>query len=98
MSTNEACWLPCKKAYPYTVEPAPMPEIGEKQVLVRVRTVAINPADWVSEMNEEFQTSSIPDFTNVDFTVAEPRPSIYEPPKKIKLCYAQELTSWSNGF
>lgn len=45
-TTNKAAWLRTKQSYPYTVDGAPMPTAEPDQVVVRVRAVAINPADY----------------------------------------------------
>lgn len=47
MPVNQAAWLPTKMANPYVIDKAPMPTLSNQQVLVRVRAVAINPAEVV---------------------------------------------------
>lgn len=47
METNRAAWLPFKKAKPFEIADAPMPVPSADQIVIRVRYVAINPADAV---------------------------------------------------
>ncbi len=46
MSTNQAAWLPAKRAA-LKVGDAPFPQAGDHQIVVRVAAVAINPIDWI---------------------------------------------------
>ena len=43
---NKAAWLSEKKAHPFKVDDAPIPELRDREVLIRVRAVAINPCDY----------------------------------------------------
>ena len=47
MSQNRAAWLPVKMAKPFKIDEAPMPSPEPDQVVIRVRAVAMNPADAV---------------------------------------------------
>ena len=42
---NKAAWYTASKAHPFKVSDAPMPEPGPNQVVIKNRTVAMNPAD-----------------------------------------------------
>ena len=46
MPTNEAVWLPAKKAA-LNVASAPFPQPGARQIVVRAKAVSINPIDWI---------------------------------------------------
>ena len=65
-TSNQACWLLHKQAYPYTVDEAPMPTLGDKQVLVRVRAVAINPADWVRPIISALRFAAFQNIARID--------------------------------
>ncbi|ETS73015.1 hypothetical protein PFICI_15190 [Pestalotiopsis fici W106-1] len=43
---NRSAILPHPKAYPMVIETSPIPAPTDSEVLIRVRAVAINPADW----------------------------------------------------
>ncbi|KAJ5733694.1 Polyketide synthase enoylreductase [Penicillium malachiteum] len=45
--TNQAAWIPAKKALPFKVGDAPYTRPGPGQVVVKNKAVAINPFDWV---------------------------------------------------
>lgn len=49
MPTNTAAWIPAKHAR-LQVGPAPYPTPGAEQVVVRTRAVAINPLDWIIQV------------------------------------------------
>lgn len=44
-SQNQAAWLTAVKAYPLQVGPAPMPIPEGKEVVIKVYSAALNPAD-----------------------------------------------------
>ena len=46
MPPNQALWLPAKGAAP-KVGPAPIPEPGQGNIVVRATAVAVNPIDWI---------------------------------------------------
>ena len=46
MPTNEAAWMVAKNR-PLQVKPAPYPEPGPGEIVVRNRAVAVNPVDWM---------------------------------------------------
>ncbi|KAJ3540960.1 hypothetical protein NM208_g4822 [Fusarium decemcellulare] len=43
---NRSAVLPHVKAHPMTITTSPIPEPTDSEVLIRVRAVAMNPADW----------------------------------------------------
>ena len=45
MPTNHAAWLTAKQERPLKVEEAPMPSLKEGHLIIRVRALAVNPAD-----------------------------------------------------
>lgn len=49
MTTNTAAWINHKHALLETGA-APYPEVGERQIVVKTRAVAINPLDWIIQV------------------------------------------------
>ena len=43
---NKAAVLTGKQVRPLSVQPAPMPEPGPNEVILRVHAASINPVDW----------------------------------------------------
>ncbi|KUI67595.1 Zinc-binding alcohol dehydrogenase domain-containing protein cipB [Cytospora mali] len=46
-SSNGAAWLKAPKEHPLVVEPAPYPTPGDKEVIIKVGAIAVNPMDWI---------------------------------------------------
>lgn len=48
--TNQAAWIPVKKARPFEIGDAPYTPPGPGQVVIKNTAVAINPFDWVLQL------------------------------------------------
>ncbi|KAL0939587.1 Zinc-binding alcohol dehydrogenase domain-containing protein cipB 2 [Colletotrichum truncatum] len=54
MTNNEAAWIKHDKAYPLEVGPAPFPEAGPGEVVLKNQVIALNPVEWNIQANNFF--------------------------------------------
>jgi len=52
ITENEAAWIPYEKAKAMEVGPAPKPEPGENEVVIKVAYPAENQTDWKVSLAE----------------------------------------------